>query len=317
MTEANEVRADEILAALDDEQREVALAVRGPVCVIAGAGTGKTRAITHRIAYASAIGVMNPQKVLALTFTARAAGEMRTRLRALGVPSVAARTIHSAALKQLLYFWPGVFGGRTPNLLTTKTGFITEAIDRAGLTGALASTSRELLRDIASEIEWAKVSMIAPSDYIEEAKGRSERNRISSGQIAQVFDAYQTLMKQEHTIDFEDVLLLTTAMLEQEREVRERVHDQYRYFTVDEYQDISPLQQRLINAWLGNRQEICVVGDPAQTIYSFAGATPVFLNSFTKRFPEAQVIRLTTGYRSTPEIISTANSILRSGEMGH
>lgn len=308
--------ANEILAALDDEQREVALAVRGPVCVIAGAGTGKTRAITHRIAYASAIGVMNPQKVLALTFTARAAGEMRTRLRALGVPSVAARTIHSAALKQLLYFWPGVFGGRTPNLLTTKTGFITEAIDRAGLTGALASTSRELLRDIASEIEWAKVSMIAPSDYIEEAKGRSERNRISSGQIAQVFDAYQTLMKQEHTIDFEDVLLLTTAMLEQEREVRERVHDQYRYFTVDEYQDISPLQQRLINAWLGNRQEICVVGDPAQTIYSFAGATPVFLNSFTKRFPEAQVIRLTTGYRSTPEIISTANSILRSGEMG-
>jgi DNA helicase II / ATP-dependent DNA helicase PcrA len=201
-------------------------------------------------------------------------------------------------------------------LLTTKTGFITEAIDRAGLTGTIASTSRELLRDVASEIEWAKVSMIAPSDYMEEAKGRSERNRINSGQIAQVFDAYQTLMRQEHTVDFEDVLLLTTAMLEQEREVRERVHDQYRYFTIDEYQDISPLQQRLINAWLGNREEICVVGDPAQTIYSFAGASPVFLNNFTKRFPEAQVIRLTTGYRSTPEIIFTANSILRSGEMG-
>ncbi len=316
MSEPNEIRAEEILSALDSEQREVALAVRGPVCVIAGAGTGKTRAITHRIAYASAIGVMHPQKVLALTFTARAAGEMRTRLRALGFPTVAARTIHSAALKQLLYFWPGVFGGRTPNLLTTKTGFITEAIDRAGLTGTIASTSRELLRDVASEIEWAKVSMIAPSDYMEEAKGRSERNRINSGQIAQVFDAYQTLMRQEHTVDFEDVLLLTTAMLEQEREVRERVHDQYRYFTIDEYQDISPLQQRLINAWLGNREEICVVGDPAQTIYSFAGASPVFLNNFTKRFPEAQVIRLTTGYRSTPEIIFTANSILRSGEMG-
>ncbi len=316
MSEPNEIRAEEILSALDSEQREVALAVRGPVCVIAGAGTGKTRAITHRIAYASAIGVMNPQKVLALTFTARAAGEMRTRLRALGFPTVAARTIHSAALKQLLYFWPGVFGGRTPNLLTTKTGFITEAIDRAGLTGTIASTSRELLRDVASEIEWAKVSMIAPSDYMEEAKGRSERNRINSGQIAQVFDAYQTLMRQEHTVDFEDVLLLTTAMLEQEREVRERVHDQYRYFTIDEYQDISPLQQRLINAWLGNREEICVVGDPAQTIYSFAGASPVFLNNFTKRFPEARVIRLTTGYRSTPEIIFTANSILRSGEMG-
>ncbi len=316
VNEPNELRAEEILAALDDEQREVALASRGPVCVIAGAGTGKTRAITHRIAYASAIGVMNPQKVLALTFTARAAGEMRARLRLLGVPSVAARTIHSAALKQLIFFWPQVFGGRTPDLLTTKTAFITEAITRAGLTSSLSITSRELLRDIASEIEWAKVSQIAPEDYMEETKVRAERNRINPGQIAQVYEAYESLKRQERTIDFEDVLLLTTAMIEEEREVRERVHDQYRFFTIDEYQDVSPLQQRLINAWLGNRQEICVVGDPAQTIYSFAGATPVFLNNFTHRFPEAQVIRLTTGYRSTPEIISTANSVLRSGAMG-
>ncbi len=316
MSEINEVRAEEILAALDDEQRQVALATRGPVCVIAGAGTGKTRAITHRIAYAAAIGVMNPQKVLALTFTARAAGEMRARLRSLGVPTVAARTIHSAALKQLLYFWPGVFGGRTPDLLTTKTSFITEAISRAGLTRTLSATSRELLREIATEIEWAKVSQIAPEDYMDESKDRTERNRINSGQIAQVYEAYESLKRQERTIDFEDVLLLTTAMLEEEREVRERVHDQYRFFTIDEYQDVSPLQQRLINAWLGKREEICVVGDPAQTIYSFAGATPIFLNSFTKRFPEAEVIRLTSGYRSTPEIIFTANSVLRSGMMG-
>lgn len=317
MSEVNEVRAEEILAALDDEQRQVALATRGPVCVIAGAGTGKTRAITHRIAYAAAIGVMNPQKVLALTFTARAAGEMRARLRSLGVPTVAARTIHSAALKQLIYFWPGVFGGRTPDLLTTKASFLTEAISRAGLVGTLSATSRELLRDIATEIEWAKVSQIAPEDYMDESKDRSERSRINPGQIAQVYEAYESLKRQERTIDFEDVLLLTTAMLEEEREVRERVQDQYRFFTIDEYQDVSPLQQRLINAWLGKRQEICVVGDPAQTIYSFAGATPVFLNSFTRRFPEAEVIRLTAGYRSTPEIIFTANSLLRSGSMGH
>ena len=316
INEPNELRAEEILAALDEDQREVALATRGPVCVIAGAGTGKTRAITHRIAYASAIGVMNPQKVLALTFTARAAGEMRARLRLLGVPSVSARTIHSAALKQLIYFWPQVFGGRTPDLLTTKTAFITEAVSRAGLTSSLSVTSRELLRDIASEIEWAKVSQIAPEDYISESKTRAERNRINPGQVAQVYEAYESLKRQERTIDFEDVLLLTTAMIEEEREVRERIHDQYRFFTVDEYQDVSPLQQRLINAWLGNRQEICVVGDPAQTIYSFAGATPVFLNTFTQRFPEAQVIRLSTGYRSTPEIIFTANSVLRSGSMG-
>ncbi len=316
MEAVGNLRAEEILEALDNEQRAVALATRGPVCVIAGAGTGKTRAITHRIAYAAAIGTMDPHKVLALTFTARAAGEMRTRLRSLGVPAVAARTIHAAALKQLTFFWPQVFGGRTPDLLTTKSGFLTEAIKRAQLQGELSITSRDLLRDIATEIEWAKVSQVSPSDYLSESLKRTVKPRINPEQLAKVYTAYESVKHQERAIDFEDVLLLTTAMIEQEREVRERVQDQYRFFTVDEYQDISPLQQRLINAWLGSRQELCVVGDPAQTIYSFAGATPVFLNSFTQRFPEAEVVRLTTGYRSTPEIIFTANSILRKGAMG-
>ena len=317
MEAVGNLRAEEILEALDNEQRAVALATRGPVCVIAGAGTGKTRAITHRIAYAAAIGTMDPHKVLALTFTARAAGEMRTRLRSLGVPAVAARTIHAAALKQLTFFWPQVFGGRTPDLLTTKSGFLTEAIKRAQLQGELSITSRDLLRDIATEIEWAKVSQISPSDYLSESLKRTVKPRINPEQLAKVYTAYESVKHQERAIDFEDVLLLTTAMIEEEREVRERVQDQYRFFTVDEYQDISPLQQRLINAWLGSRQELCVVGDPAQTIYSFAGATPVFLNSFTQRFPEAEVVRLTTGYRSTPEIIFTANSILRKGAMGN
>ncbi len=316
METVGNLRAEEILEALDNEQRAVALATRGPVCVIAGAGTGKTRAITHRIAYAAAIGTMDPHKVLALTFTARAAGEMRTRLRSLGVPSVAARTVHAAALKQLTFFWPQVFGGRTPDLLTTKSGFLTEAIKRAQLQGELSITSRDLLRDIATEIEWAKVSQVAPSEYLSESQKRTVKPRINPEQLAKVYTAYESVKHQERAIDFEDVLLLTTAMIEEEREVRERVQDQYRFFTVDEYQDISPLQQRLINAWLGSRQELCVVGDPAQTIYSFAGATPVFLNSFTNRFPEAEVVRLTTGYRSTPEIIFTANSILRKGAMG-
>jgi DNA helicase-2/ATP-dependent DNA helicase PcrA len=317
METVGNLRAEEILEALDNEQRAVALATRGPVCVIAGAGTGKTRAITHRIAYSAAIGTMDPHKVLALTFTARAAGEMRTRLRSLGVPSVAARTIHAAALKQLTFFWPQVFGGRTPDLLTTKSGFLTEAIKRAQLQGELSITSRDLLRDIATEIEWAKVSQVAPSDYLSESQKRTVKPRINPEQLAKVYTAYESVKHQERAIDFEDVLLLTTAMIEEEREVRERVQDQYRFFTVDEYQDISPLQQRLINAWLGSREELCVVGDPAQTIYSFAGATPVFLNSFTQRFPEAEVVRLTTGYRSTPEIIFTANSILRKGAMGN
>jgi DNA helicase-2/ATP-dependent DNA helicase PcrA len=310
------LRAEEILAALDEDQREVALATRGPVCVIAGAGTGKTRAITHRIAYAVAIGTMDPSKVLALTFTARAAGEMRTRLRSLGVPTVAARTVHSAALKQLIYFWPTVFGGRTPDLMNSKTPFLTEAVNRADLTGEIRITSRETMRDIATEIEWAKVSQVAPIDYLDQVNARQMKPRVKAEHIAAIYVAYESLKKQELAIDFEDVLLLTSAMLEEERTVRERVQDQYRYFTVDEYQDISPIQQRLINAWLGSRKDICVVGDPAQTIYSFAGATPVFLNTFTQRFPEAEVIRLSTGYRSTPEITFAANALLRNSSMG-
>ncbi len=314
--EANPLDAQSILGALDDDQRAVALATRGPVCVIAGAGTGKTRAITHRIAYAAAIGTMDPQKILALTFTARAAGEMRARLRTLGVPTVAARTIHSAALKQLLFFWPTVFGGRTPDLITSKGSFISEAVRRAGLTSEIAVHNRELMRDIATEIEWAKVSQVAPEDFLNEISLRMTKPRCNPEQLVQLYTAYESIKKQELAIDFEDVLLLTAAMLEEERDVRERVQDQYRYFTVDEYQDISPVQQRLINAWLGTRTDICVVGDPAQTIYSFAGATPVFLNTFTQRFPDAQVIHLSTGYRSTPEITFAANSILRVGSMG-
>ena len=305
--------AQEILDALDEEQRKVALATRGPVCVIAGAGTGKTRAITHRIAYASAIGVMDPQRVLAITFTARAAGEMRSRLRLLGFPGVTARTIHSAALKQLLYFWPGVFGGQTPELLTSKSPFVNAAVERAGI--KLPANSREALRDISTEIEWAKVNQIAPEDLL--ATQRKVRGRVGLDEIAKIYSAYESLKKQERTLDFEDLLLLTTAMIENEPQVRERIHDQYRYFTIDEYQDISPIQQRLINAWLGSRDDICVVGDPAQTIYSFAGASPTYLLSFTNRFPNAEVIRLSTGYRSTPEILFTANALLRSSNLGH
>jgi len=311
--------AEEILAALDTEQRAVATAVRGPVCVIAGAGTGKTRAITHRLAYAVDIGVIDPQRILALTFTARAAGEMRTRLRALGVPNVAARTFHAAALKQLMYFWPHVLGGRFPSLLTTKTGFLGEAINRANVS---ATKSNSVLRDVAGEIEWAKVIGLAPDEYIKAVDDyarpiRVSNNKVDATQIAKVYEAYESLKKQERAIDFEDVLLLTVGMLEEERDVRDRVRDQYRYFTVDEYQDVSPLQQRLLDLWLGKRDDICVVGDPAQTIYSFAGATPAFLLNFTNKYPGAEVIRLTSGYRSTPEIINTANTILRSASLGH
>ena len=307
-----------ILAGLDPEQREVVTNIRGPVCVIAGAGTGKTRVITHRIAYAVAAGVTDPTKTLALTFTARAAGEMRARLRALDVPNAAARTFHSAALKQLMYFWPYSFGGSFPKLLTTKASFLSEAMGR---TDTSLAPGAQTLREISGEIEWAKSLQTAPADYVEEALSIGRRLRIPNGrgdkenfaEVAKVYEAYETLKHQERVIDFEDVLLLTVGMLEEDRDVRERIRDQYRYFTVDEYQDVSPLQQRLLNLWLGNRDDICVVGDAAQTIYSFAGATSSFLMGFTQRFPKAAVIRLTRGYRSTPEIIEMANQVLKSG----
>ena len=309
------MRAEDILVGLDAEQQEAVRAIRGPVCVIAGAGTGKTRVITHRIAYAIAAGVTDQSKTLALTFTARAAGEMRARLRGLGVPNATARTFHAAALKQLIYFWPYSFGGAFPKLLTSKAGFLSEAMGRSDTFLAPGATT---LREISSEIEWAKAGEFAPDQYAESAIAASRTLKIPNGksdrenfaQIAKIYDAYETLKQQERVIDFEDVLLLTVGMLEEDRAVRERIRDQYRYFTVDEYQDVSPLQQRLLNLWIGNRNDICVVGDAAQTIYSFAGATSSFLLGFTGRFPDAKVVRLTRGYRSTPEIIQIANKVL-------
>ena len=167
-------------------------------------------------------------------------------------------------------------GGRFPSLLTTKSGFLGEALGRAGVS---ATKSQAVLRDLAGEIEWSKVIGIAPDEYIRAVDdyGRATRiaqSKVEPRDIARVYDAYESLKKQERAIDFEDVLLLTVGMLEEDREVRDRVRDQYRYFTVDEYQDVSPLQQRLLDLWVGKRTDICVVGDPAQTIYSFAGASP-------------------------------------------
>ena len=313
---------EEILEGLDAEQREAVTTIRGPVVVIAGAGTGKTRVITHRIAYAVASGVADPSKTLALTFTARAAGEMRARLRQLGVPNASARTFHSAALRQLMFFWPHSLGGQFPRLLTTKAPLLAASINA---TDTYLTQGAQTLRDISSEIEWAKSMEIAPHFYVDEATAASRTLMMPNGksnkenlfEIAKVYEQYEATKKQERVIDFEDVLLLTVGMMEEDRAVRERVRDQYRYFTVDEYQDVSPLQQRLLNLWLGNREEICVVGDSAQTIYSFAGASSTFLLSFTKRFPQAKVVRLSRGYRSTPEIIRAANKVLRQAGQHH
>ena len=301
---ANSVEA-RILAGLDEEQREVATSLTGPLCVLAGAGTGKTRAITHRMAYGVHTGVYKPQRVLAVTFTARAAAEMRTRLRDLGAGGVQAKTFHAAALKQLQYFWPQTVGGQLPELLSHKAQFIAEAARRLRL-----STDRAAIRDVAAEIEWAKVSMLTPESYVSAAKGRDAPAGFDLITISRIFQAYEDVKVDRNIIDFEDVLLITVGILQEDERVAATVRDQYRHFVVDEYQDVSPLQQRLLDLWLGGRDELCVVGDSSQTIYSFTGATSKHLLGFPARFPHAPIVKLVRDYRSTPQVVGLANRIL-------
>ncbi|KDN83382.1 ATP-dependent DNA helicase [Kitasatospora cheerisanensis KCTC 2395] len=299
--------ADAVLAGLDPEQRAVATALHGPVCVLAGAGTGKTRAITHRIAYGVRSGVYHPAQVLAVTFTARAAGEMRGRLRQLGAEGVQARTFHAAALRQLQYFWPRAVGGDVPRLLERKVQLVAEAAGRSGL-----RVQRTELRDLTAEVEWAKVTQVVPDDYpAAVAKSAREAPR-DPAEIARVYATYERTKQERGLIDFEDVLLLTAAILEDRPEIAERVRSQYRHFTVDEYQDVSPLQQRLLDQWTGGDggASLCVVGDASQTIYSFTGATPDYLLNFRQRHPDATLVKLVRDYRSTPQVVHLANGLL-------
>ncbi|MFV0285490.1 MAG: ATP-dependent helicase [Demequina sp.] len=299
--------ADQILEALDPEQRQVATALHGPVCVLAGAGTGKTRAITHRIAYGVRVNAYNPQSVLAVTFTARAAGEMRQRLRALGAPGVQARTFHAAALRQLSYFWPQVVGGQIPGLVEHKAPLVGRAARVAGL-----QPDRLTVRDLASEIEWAKVSLVSPDDYVRVAAdaGRPAPAGVERRQVVDVMRAYEEAKTESVVLDFEDILLLLADIIGRHGEVGEQIRRQYRHFVVDEYQDVSPLQQFLLEQWMGDRNELCVVGDPAQTIYSFAGASPQHLLGFTRTHPNATVVRLVRDYRSTPQVVNLANGLM-------
>jgi DNA helicase-2/ATP-dependent DNA helicase PcrA len=302
---------EQILSGLDDEQREVASTLTGPLCVLAGAGTGKTRAITHRIAYGVHSGVYSPQRLLAVTFTARAAAEMRSRLRDLGVANVQARTFHAAALRQLQFFWPQAIGGTLPSLLDHKANMIAEASRRLRL-----STDRASIRDLAAEIEWAKVSMLTPANYLENAQGRGTPGGFDLTAVSRVFQAYEDIKTDRNVIDFEDVLLITVGILQEDPRVAATVREQYRHFVVDEYQDVSPLQQRLLDLWLGGRDELCVVGDASQTIYSFTGASPKHLLNFKARYPAATVVKLIRDYRSTPQVVKLANDLLASRRSG-
>jgi DNA helicase-2/ATP-dependent DNA helicase PcrA len=300
------VAADTLLSELDDEQRVAAEALLGPVCLLAGAGTGKTRAITHRIAYGVATGVYAPGRVMALTFTSRAAAELRGRLRQLGAGGIAARTFHASALSQLGFFWPQVIGGTMPRILESKGRLLGQAAESLRLKLDTAA-----LRDLAAEIEWRKVSALTLDKYAEIVSDRVLPARVDADKMLALHRAYEALKDDRRQLDFEDVLLATAGMIESEPRVAQQVREQYRFFVVDEYQDVSPLQQSLLDLWLGDRQDLCVVGDASQTIYSFAGASSDHLLGFPARYQDATVVRLEQNYRSTPAIVETANRLMR------
>lgn len=292
------------LTGLDEQQREAASLLRGPVCVLAGAGTGKTRVITHRIAHGVDTGAYSPGRVMAVTFTAKAAGEMRGRLRALGVGGVAARTFHATALAQLNFFWPQLANDAAPSIIDKKVRVLGQAADalRLRLDGAT-------LRELASRIEWRKVAMRSIEQ--DAAQHPTGLGTLDAGAVADLMRAYEKVKDDRRQLDFEDVLLACAGMLEAEPRVAAAVHEQYRHLTVDEFQDVSPIQHRLLELWLGDRRDLCVVGDASQTIYSFAGADPRYLLGFADRYEEARVVRLERNYRSTPGILDVANALMR------
>lgn len=297
---------ESLLAGLDDQQRVAAEALIGPVCMLAGAGTGKTRAITHRIAYGVSTGAYAPNRVMALTFTSRAAAELRGRLRQLGAGGVAARTFHAAALSQLNFFWPHVVGGQAPRILDGKGRLLGHAAEAVKLKLDTAT-----LRDLAAEIEWRKTSGLSIEQYAAGIARRSLPGRLDVDQVVAMQETYERLKDDRKQIDFEDVLLGMAGMIESEPSVAMQVREQYRFFVVDEYQDVSPLQHDLLALWLGDRRDLCVVGDASQTIYSFAGARSDYLLDFPKHYEDATVVRLEQNYRSTPSIVAAANQLMR------
>lgn len=298
--------APDVLDGLDPEQRLAAETLLGPVVILAGAGTGKTRAITHRIAHGIQQGVYTPGSLLALTFTTKAAGELRHRLRALNAPGAVVRTFHAEALSQLGYFWPDLVGGSAPRLLDHKARYITEAAE-----AVQTKLGPGAVRDVAGEIEWRKTSELSIERYAVAARDRPLPRGLDADAVADIQNRYEELKDERRRIDFEDVLLLACGMLDSEPIARDRVRAQYRFFVVDEFQDVSPLQHRLLTLWLGDRRDLCVVGDANQTIYTFAGASSRYLLGFEAAHPGAEVVRLERNYRSAPQILDVANRLMR------
>jgi len=295
---------EDLLVGLDPAQAEAVRITRGPLVIHAGAGSGKTRVVTHRVAYAVATGAVDPRRVLVVTFTDKAAGEMAERLSHLGLPGIAARTFHAAALAQLRHFWPAYHDGApAPVVLDSKIPIVGR-LARA-LPGGYRFTTA---KDLADEIEWAKSRRLQPATYASGAGTRTPP--IPAELFARLWAAYEREKDRAGRLDFDDMLTRTVDLLESEEAAASTVRARYGWFSVDEYQDTNPLQQRLLELWLGDRDDLCVVGDEDQTIYTFAGATSDFLTGFADRFPAARQVTLDRNYRSSPEVLALANRLL-------
>jgi DNA helicase-2/ATP-dependent DNA helicase PcrA len=298
------VDAEQILEGLNEEQRQAARATRGPVAILAGAGTGKTTTITHRIAYQVATGAFPAERILAVTFTEKAAGELKSRLAHLGVDGVDARTFHSAALSHLWQLWERHSGQPVPSVLDHKAPLI------SSLANALPAPHKFLpRRELAGEIEWAKNRMVPPEGYLDELRRSSHEPPIPAELMLRVYEGYERRKQTNGRIDFEDMLGLALRMFDTYPEATAAIRTRFHAFTVDEFQDVNPLQSALLDRWLGARDDLCVVGDDYQTIYSFTGASPNHLLGITERFPAATVVRLERNYRSTPQVLGFANEL--------
>jgi len=293
---------ESVLTGLNDSQREAALALRGPVAIVAGAGTGKTTTITRRIACQVRSGAFEASQILAVTFTEKAAGELKRRLATLDVAGVEARTFHSAALSQLSRLWSSHTGEPLPEVLDHKAPVI------ASLANALPPPHKFLpRRELAGEIEWAKNRMIPSDRYLAELGDHTPP--IPEDLMVRIYDGYERRKRAMGRLDFEDMLGLALRLFDEHPDATDVVRSRFSAFTVDEFQDVNPLQAGLLERWLGPRDDLCVVGDDYQTIYAFTGASPEHLLGFTRRFPHATVVRLEENYRSTPEILDLANRL--------
>jgi len=289
---------DAIVAGLNPEQRRAVEAVRGPVCILAGAGSGKTTTITRRIANQVATGAFRAEEILAVTFTDKAAGEMRARLERLGASGVRARTFHAAALGQLHAFGAGPAG-----ILPSK------AIVLSNIARSLPRPYRfRPVGDLATEIEWAKNRRLSPAEYANAVGDR--RAPLPPDLMTRAFREYERRKAALGKADFEDVLELAIRTLEDDPHALAEVRERVRAITVDEFQDVNLLQSTLLGLWLGQRDDLCVVGDDHQAIYSFTGATPRYLLGLPERYPHATVVRLEENYRSTPQILGLANRLV-------